>query len=128
MRFFTVLLVLCSISLNAQDYPKGTSSITIENGLTAEQNYRHIGQALLEKGYEIETNSDFYTIKTLPRREGRFNMYYYFTCMEGRARITGQYNIPGIPGWSEIENVGMKKSPAKLAFAALVEASTLISG
>ena len=88
----SILLVVSTYSFAQNEIvvevPKGTSKIILTNGLTKEENFKHVIDILLEQSHFIASkDSEFGTIKTEARPIKGLNCLYYFSLSDAIDQI-----------------------------------------
>lgn len=115
-----ILIIFALIALNFTGYcqnvkhdmagiPKKTNKIIINNSLTAEENYIHVGKTLVKNGYGLKTsNKDFGIFETEPKnmkRAGNVLCIFNVSISDSNIVLTGKYyeGISSGMGYTRIE-------------------------
>ena len=137
-----ILLFLTSIiaigQVNTIDKPpKKTWKILIKNSNSKEDNYKLIGQTLIDNDFSIEKkDAEYFTLETAPRATDGNKSSYYLKCIAkdnlivltgmGKSLITMRISGINIDSeYSKIRNIGMSGSIAKDEFNSMLNFAKL---
>lgn len=140
------ILLICLVfiiseaqSQSIEDAPKKTSKIIIKNNLTADDNYKIIGQTLLDNGYSIGLkDKEFYVMESgwaEVKNIGASYLILSFRIKDGTIELSGYLfcsmnglNPSGRPKdiGEIINNRGMKRSPLLLSFQQMFDFALLL--
>ncbi|KIA92901.1 hypothetical protein OA93_22770 [Flavobacterium sp. KMS] len=135
--FFVIQLTFAQSTL-IQDPPKKTWKILVKNNKTAEENFKMIGQTLIENNYSIEKkDKEFLFIQTSPKNLQKLNASYFlnFTfkdnliILSGMSKMNISINFGSITtesNYEKIINKGMRGSIMKESFNEMLQFATLL--
>ena len=142
------LIIICFVCFSSisfgqsnllEDPPKKTWKIIIKNKKTVEENFRLIGEKLIDNDFSIEKkDKDFYTIQSSPKNLDKLNVSYYlnFVAKDNAIVLTGMSkmnitlnfgSVTSESSYDKIINKGMKGSPSKESFIVMFKFAKLFS-
>ena len=92
----TLILVVLSLQLNAQEAPKKTFKLVVKNELTAEQNFNLVGRSLAESDFVIAVkDKEFNIITTSPKNLDNTarGLRLVFSIRDHEISVTGQATV-----------------------------------
>ncbi|MGC3945039.1 MAG: hypothetical protein QM762_11085 [Chryseolinea sp.] len=121
MKYILILVGMIGAVLNCcAQAPKNTKRITVSVDALAGDNYYSLGRTLLDKGYQIEGDKDFLTIKTADSDIKGTGVYvqYYFVCKDKEIEVSGRATVPSVDKlvYVDVQNKGLQGFPMKEAF------------
>jgi hypothetical protein len=122
--FLTIFQVHGQIAI--EQIPLKTNRIELETGLSFEDNFQVVGKIFVENDLEIDKlQKEFGYITTTPKAnsKGAIVSKYKAIIKPEKVVLSGEFNLAQFVGndFSQIQNKGMKGSPAKISFEEMVK-------
>lgn len=136
LLFLTSILAIGQVN-SIEKPPKKTWKILIKNSNSKEDNYKLIGQTLIDNDFSIEKKDvEYFTLETTPRttEDSKSSYYLKFIAKDNLIVLTGMakslitMRISGVnieSEYSKIRNIGMRGSIAKDEFNSMLNFAKL---